>query len=151
MTFSNLASLQDQVGLSLGPSGWLTVSQEMINAFAEATGDHQWIHTDPDRARQYSPFGTTIAHGFMSVALLSQLVKELITVESVKLNLNYGLNKLRFPAPVPVGSRLRLHCRIAAAAPYGDQGLQVTWGCHLEIEGQEKPACVGEWVTLMIE
>lgn len=151
MQFTNLQELQHSVGRQLPPSEWITVSQEMVNDFAQATGDHQWIHVDVEKAKKYSPFGTTVAHGFMSLALLSRLVHSLIMVDSARLNLNYGLNKVRFPAPVPVGSRLRLHCTIAAAEPYPENGLKVSWGCTVEIEGQPKPACVGEWITLMFE
>ncbi|MCB0630928.1 MAG: MaoC family dehydratase [Saprospiraceae bacterium] len=151
MKFSNLDALRQKTGLQLPASDWITVTQQMINDFAQATGDHQWIHVDEEKAAQYAPFGCTIAHGFLSVSLFSRLLNSMYQVEDLKLGINYGLNKVRFPAPVPVNSRVRLQAALLAADEYGDSGLKVSWECALEIEHHPKPACVGEWVVLLFE
>ncbi|MDF4204601.1 MaoC family dehydratase [Maribacter sp. SA7] len=136
-------------GEPLPEGDWMTVNQEMINDFAKATGDHQWIHVDVEKATKYSPFKKPVAHGFMSVSMLSKLLEHLISVKSVTMGVNYGLNKVRFPSPVLVDSRLRLVSGIAKIEEYGDTGLKVTWNCTVEIEGSEKPACVAEFISLM--
>lgn len=136
-------------GKSLPEGNWITVSQEMINDFAKATGDHQWIHVDVEKARKHSPFKKPVAHGFMSVSMLSKLLEDLIKIKSVKMGVNYGLNKVRFPSPVLVDSRLRLVGSIAHIEEYGDKGLKVIWNCTVEIEGNDKPACVAEFISLM--
>lgn len=151
MIFPDLNTLEAKIGLQLAPSEWVTVTQEMINDFAKATGDHQWIHVDEEKAAQFAPFGSTIAHGFLSVSLFSQLLHSMYRVENLKMGINYGLNKVRFPAPVPVNSRVRLHASLAAADEYGENGLKVSWECILEIEHQTKPACVGEWILVLFE
>ena len=134
------------------PQGeWVTITQEMIDDFARATGDFQWIHTDPEKAALYSPFKKPVAHGFLSVSLLSRLLGDCIEVRSVKLGLNYGLNKVRFPAPLPVDSRVRLKGMVKQIEVYPKNGLKITWDCTVEIEGVAKPACVAEFVTLMFE
>ncbi len=134
------------------PTGeWLVVTQKMINAFAEATQDFQWVHVDLDRIKKESPFKKPIAHGFLSVSLLSKMLMDLIVVKSFAMGVNYGLNKVRFPHPVIVDSRLRLHSSIQKIEEYGDNGLKITWDCTVEIEGVEKPACVAEFVSLMFE
>jgi acyl dehydratase len=138
-------------GKTLPEGDWTPVTQEMIDDFAKATGDHQWIHTDVEKARKHSPFKTTIAHGFLTVSLLSKLLGDLIVVESVSMGVNYGLNKVRFPSPVPSGSRVRLLVNVALIEPYGKNGLKITWECTLELEGSPKPACAAEFVSLMFE
>lgn len=138
-------------GKPLPKGDWITITQEMINDFAKATGDFQWIHVDVARARKYSPFKKPVAHGFMSVSLLSKMLGELIEVKSVQMGVNYGLNKVRFPNPVAVESRLRLVGAISKIEAYGDTGLKVFWNCVVEIEHGEKPACVAEFISLMFE
>jgi acyl dehydratase len=137
-----LADLPGMVGKHLGHSGWQTIDQAKINAFADATGDHQWIHIDEEKALA-GPFGTTIAHGYMTLSLVPIFVFEILKVEGAKLVVNYGLNKCRFPSPVPSGSRVRMGGEIAAVEEVSG-GLQVTLNCTFEIEGQPKPACVAE-------
>ena len=134
------------------PAGdWLTVTQEMINDFAKATMDFQWIHVEVEKAKKHSPFKKPVAHGFMSLALLSKLLQDVLLVKSTKMGVNYGLNKVRFPSPVLVDSRLRLICTIQKIEDYGDTGLKINWHCVVEIEGTEKPACVAEFISLMFE
>jgi acyl dehydratase len=129
-------------GDTFGPSSWIEIPQEKIDAFAEATGDHQWIHVDPERAKD-GPFGSTIGHGYLTLSLVPIFVFQILNVEGAKLVVNYGLNKARFPAPVPSGSRVRMGGEIAAVEPVAG-GLQLTLNCTFEIEGQPKPACVAE-------
>ena len=138
-------------GKPFPPGEWVTITQEMIDDFARATGDFQWIHTDPEKAALYSPFKKPVAHGFLSVSLLSRLLGDCVEVRSVKLGLNYGLNKVRFPAPLPVDSRVRLKGMVKQIEVYPKNGLKITWDCTVEIEGVAKPACVAEFVTLMFE
>ncbi len=134
------------------PTGdWLPITQEMINDFAKATMDFQWIHVDVEKAAKYSPFKKPVAHGFMSVSLLAKLLGDSIRVKSAKMGVNYGLNKVRFPSPVLVNSRVRLNGRVLKIEDYGENGLKVTWNCEVEIEGSEKPACVAEFISLMFE
>jgi acyl dehydratase len=130
---------------------WFVVTQEMVNSFAEATKDYQWIHVDPERAAKESPFGGPIAHGFFSLSLLPKFIEDMISVESVKMGVNYGVNKVRFPHHVPVGSSLRCHLRIAEVESYQETGVKVTWECTIEIKGVKKPACVAEMLSLMFE
>jgi acyl dehydratase len=131
-------------GLELGPSSWLEITQDRINGFADATDDHQWIHVDPERAAQ-GPFGTTIAHGYLTLSLLVPFSYELLAVEGVSMGINYGVNRVRFPAPVPVGSRLRARFRLDEVTEV-DGGVQVTANATVEREGQEKPVCAAELV-----
>jgi len=134
------------------PSGdWLPITQEMINDFAKATMDFQWIHIDVEKAAKYSPFKKPVAHGFMSVSLLAKLLGDSIRVKSAKMGVNYGLNKVRFPSPVLVDSKVRLSGRVLKIEDYGENGLKITWNCEVEIEGSEKPACVAEFISLMFE
>lgn len=135
--------LQSQ-DLDLGASSWLVVTQQDVDMFAEATKDHQWIHVDPERAAK-GPFGGTIAHGYMSLALVIPLWNELLQVDNVGMAVNYGLNRLRFPAPVPVGSRVRLAGRLASANEVKG-GIEVVADLAMEVEGSEKPALVAEAV-----
>ncbi|MEL6919388.1 MAG: MaoC family dehydratase, partial [Bacteroidota bacterium] len=116
-----------------------------------ATLDFQWIHVDVEKAKKYSPFKAPVAHGFMSVSLLSKMLGDIMEVQSVQMGVNYGLNKVRFPHPVVVNSKLRLVGRISQIEDYGDNGLKVTWDCVVEIKDVEKPACVAEFVSLMFE
>jgi len=137
-----LDELRALAGTDLGPSTWLEIDQDRVNAFADATGDHQWIHVDPERART-GPFGGTIAHGYLSLALVIPLWTGLLEIEGIGVAINYGLNRLRFPAPVPVGSAIRLHARVASAEDVRD-GVQLTVEFTVEIRGAEKPALVAE-------
>ncbi len=137
------------VGKELPAGAWLTITQEMINDFAKATQDFQWVHVDLEKIKKHSPFKKPIAHGFMSVSLLSKLLTDLITVDSATMGVNYGLNKVRFPSPVLVDSQIRLHTIISSIEGYGENGLKITWNCSVEIKGVEKPACVAEFISLM--
>ncbi|NJQ01362.1 MaoC family dehydratase [Streptomyces zingiberis] len=140
--FASLDELQAAVGEELGPGEWLEVDQRRVDLFAEATGDHQWIHVDPERAAA-GPFGTTIAHGYLTLSLLPALVPGLMRVEGVRMGVNYGTGKVRFPAPVPVGSRLRARAVIGEVREVPG-GVQLTTAVTVEREGGEKPVCVAE-------
>jgi len=142
---STLASLADRVGQHLASSPWVSIDQRRINLFAEATGDHQWIHVDAERAAQ-GPFGTTIAHGFLTLSLLPELAEKALVIDDVRMGINYGLNRVRFPAPVPVDSRLRGHVTLKAYEPIAG-GAQVTMEITIEREGSDKPVCVAEAVS----
>lgn len=128
------------VGEEIGSSSWVEVTQDQIDGFADVTGDHQWIHTDPERAAS-GPFGTTIAHGYLTLALLVPLLEEVLVVENRTSSINYGLDRVRFPAPVPSGSRVRLTATMAEATDV-ESGVQVKVDCVLHADGQERPACV---------
>ena len=141
----NLQSLQTRVGDELAVGDWVTVDQAMIDKFAEATGDHQWIHVDRERAAK-GPFGTTIAHGFLTLSLLPRLAQSALQVEDVRMGVNYGLNRVRFPAPVPAGSRLRARLKLLGYEPL-DGGAQLTMQVTMEREGSERPVCVAEAVS----
>ncbi|MFE3829363.1 MaoC family dehydratase [Streptomyces sp. NPDC059092] len=143
--FTSAEELRAGVGEQLGHSEWLEVDQKRIDLFAEATGDHQWIHVDPERAAT-GPFGTTIAHGYLTLSLLPALVPQVVRVENVKMGINYGTNKVRFPSPVPVGSRLRATAVLKDVAEAGG-GVQITTLVTIEREGGDKPACVAESVS----
>ncbi len=146
-TFDTVAELAAQVGLEVAVSDWTLITQEQVNQFANATGDHQWIHVDPERAKE-GPFGAPIAHGFLTLSLIPKFFDESVSVKQDHMGVNYGLNKVRFMAPVPVGSRLRgrmklLSCE-AVDGPGGRQGYQMAWEVKIEREGQDKPVCVAE-------
>ncbi|MFJ2111966.1 MULTISPECIES: MaoC family dehydratase [unclassified Streptomyces] len=143
--FTSAEELRGAVGEQLGHSGWLEIDQKRIDLFAEATGDHQWIHVDPERAAA-GPFGATIAHGYLTLSLLPALVPEVLRVENVRMGINYGTNKVRFPSPVPVGSRVRASAVLKEVAEAGE-GVQITVLVTVEREGGEKPACVAESVS----
>jgi acyl dehydratase len=143
--FTSAEELKAAVGESLGHSDWLEVDQKRIDLFAEATGDHQWIHVDPEKAAA-GPFGTTIAHGYLTLSLLPLLVPQILKVDNVKMGVNYGTNKVRFPSPVPVGSRLRATATLQDVTEVGG-GVQVTAAVVVEREGGEKPVCVAESVS----
>jgi acyl dehydratase len=140
------SELKGVVGEQLGTSSWVTIEQERIDRFAEATGDHQWIHVDPERAKD-GPFGSTIAHGFLTLSLIPALAWEIYTVEGARLSVNYGLNKLRFITPVKVGSRVRAHVSIASVEDVPGNALQVAAAVTVELEGAAKPAAVAETLT----
>lgn len=142
-TFDDFAALGAHVGQPLPPSDWLTVTQAQINLFAQATGDHQWIHVDEARA-QAGPFGSTIAHGFLTLSLLPQWFENAIAVRGVRMGVNYGLNKVRFLAPVRVHSRLRAHFQLLHCEAIANDGVQCTWEVTVECEGAEKPVCVAQ-------
>jgi acyl dehydratase len=143
----DLRALEDQV---VGPSEWREVTQEMIDTFADLTGDHQWIHVDVERARVESPFGTTIAHGNLTLSLIDGLRQDLNEWSGFKLGVNYGWNKVRFPAPVPVGARLRCYAQIVEITEVGGGWYQVVTRFTVEIDGGEKPACVADSVGRLL-
>lgn len=142
-TFQHLSDLQPLVGQHVATSEWITVEQGAVDLFAQATGDHQWIHVDPVKAAA-GPFGTTVAHGFMTLSLLPRFFESSFAIEHSTLGVNYGLNKVRFPAPVPVGSRLRARMQLMAFDWIDNHGCQMTWGVTVEREGHGKPVCVAE-------
>lgn len=144
--FTSADELRAAVGEPLGPSDWLEVDQKRIDLFAEATGDHQWIHVDPELAAA-GPFGTTIAHGYLTLSLLPALVPQVMRVEDMRMGLNYGTNKVRFPSPVPAGSRLRATAVLKEVTDVGGGGVQMTAVVTVEREGGEKPVCVAESVS----
>jgi acyl dehydratase len=146
MTVVDLAQLGGMVGREVATSDWLVVTQDRIDAFADATADHQWIHVDAARAKAETPFGTTIAHGFLTLSLVSALMRDAITVEGLRMTLNYGLNRVRFVSPVPSGSRLRARIALGKVEGLGDS-TQATWNVTIEREGSEKPAVVAEWIV----
>lgn len=145
MGFATVDDLKAAVGKVVGHSDWVTIDQERINTFADATGDHQWIHVDPQRAAQ-GPFGTTIAHGYLTLSLIPMLSADVVRVDSARMGINYGLNKVRFPAPVPVGSKVRATFELLSVEDV-DGGVQVTTRVSVEREGGDKPVCVAETVS----
>jgi acyl dehydratase len=147
-TFTSLDDVSGSVGEELGASEWLTIDQQRIDDFADATDDHQWIHVDVQRAAA-GPFGRTVAHGYLTLSLLPLFGTQLFQLETPGAKLNYGLNKVRFPAPVPVGSRIRGHAKVVDVTDMA-AGKQVTFGWTIEIEGAPKPACVAESVVLLL-
>jgi acyl dehydratase len=146
--FDDIDQLRESVGRHLGHSDWHTVTQEQINLFAEATGDRQWIHVDPDRSRQ-GPFGATVAHGHLTLSLVPYLVAQIYRIEGRRMAVNYGLNRVRFPSPTPVDSRIRAGAELLSVEPH-DVGSQVTLIVTVEREGSEKPVCVAETVALVV-
>ena len=141
-TFASAAQLKAAVGKHLGHSEWLRIEQARIDGFAEATGDHQWIHVDPERAKT-GPFGATIAHGYLTLSITNNFLPQLVRVPTAKLGINYGANKLRFPAPVKVGSRVRCGAELLEVSDVPG-GVQVIVRLTVEVEGGDKPACVVE-------
>lgn len=146
MTVVDLAHLGGLVGREVATSDWLVITQDRIDAFAEATSDHQWIHVDSGRARAETPFGATIAHGFLTLSLLSALMRDAVRVDGPRMTLNYGLNRVRFVSPVPSGSRIRARVALATVDDMGDS-IQATWGVTIERESGDKPAVVAEWIV----
>lgn len=147
-----LAELRTLIGSEVAASPWLQVSQTRIDQFADVTKDHQWVHVDPARARKASPYGGTVAHGFLTVALLSHLLESAFDIAGYPLGINYGFNRLRFPAPVAAGSRIRarfalLELEELPAHGGTGEGLQFTWKVTVDVEGQQKPALAAEWVV----
>ena len=151
ISFKSFDDFRKMEGRPLPKGEWLTVTQEMINSFAAATHDDQWIHTDAERAAKESPFGTTIAHGFMSVALVAGMLGDIVRLESMQMGMNYGLNRVRFPSPVPVNSRLRLRCDVKQIEEADNNGLKVTWDCEVEMGNGDKPACDCEFLAIIFE
>jgi acyl dehydratase len=145
-TFETLAELVPLVGQELAISDWISVTQEQINLFAQATGDHQWIHVDEERAKS-GPFGTPIAHGFLTLSMLPKFFESALKIMETRMGVNYGLNKVRFIAPVPVGSRLRAHMKLLACDAIDNNGKQMTWEVTIEREGASKPVCIAESIA----
>lgn len=151
LVFENLSEFKSFKGKDLPKGEWYTITQQMINDFANATLDKQWIHVDEERAAKESPFKSTVAHGFMSVSMISKMLEEMFLVKSVKMGLNYGLNKVRFPNPVPVNSELRILSSVKDIEDLANNGIKITFNCTIEIKGQEKPACVAEFLAALFE
>ena len=146
LKLESLQSLEDLVGREIATTGWLRVTQERISKFAEATGDRQWIHIDPERAQRESPYGATIAHGFLTLSLLSHFMREAIQLPgSVKRTINYGLNRVRFPAPVRAGEKIHARVRLHSCRELPDS-FEAVFDITVEAEGGEKPCCVAEWI-----
>jgi acyl dehydratase len=143
---ASLAELKGLIGQEVAVSDWVLISQERVQLFAEATGDHQWIHLDVERCRKESPFGGTIVHGFLTLSLLPMLMANAIEMSDVKMGINYGLNKVRFPSPVPVGSQVRGRMKLLSVEDI-DGGAQMIWQVTMELEGSDKPVCVAESIT----
>lgn len=147
-TFDTIAELAALQGQDVATSPWLTITQQQVNLFADATGDHQWIHIDPEKARS-GPFGAPIAHGFLTLSLIPQFFASAFKVGEQRMGVNYGLNKVRFTSPVPVGSRLRARMKLLAVQPIDQGGSQLTWEVTVEREGETKPACIAESLVRM--
>lgn len=141
--FQTLQELASCVGQTVAVSPWTEITQTQVNQFADATGDHQWIHIDVEKAKA-GPFGGPIAHGFLTLSLIPMLSESAIKIEEVRMGVNYGLNKVRFTSPVPVGSKLRGHMKLLSATPIDGNGMQFAWEMTIEREGAEKPACIAE-------
>ena len=142
-TFQTLSELAACVGQEVAVSDWLTITQAQVNQFADATGDHQWIHVDPEKAKA-GPFGGPIAHGFLTLSLLPKFFESSFDIVQSRMGVNYGLNKVRFTAPVPVGSRLRARMTLLACEDIDNHGVQMTWQVTVEREGSVKPVCIAE-------
>jgi acyl dehydratase len=146
LELTSLQSLQEYVGREVATTEWFVVSQDRINRFADAAGDHQWIHVDPERAQRESPYGATIAHGFLTLSLMSHFVREAIQLPAeVKQTINYGLNRVRFPAPVRAGEKIRARIRLQSLNNL-PESLEAIFEITVETEGGEKPCCVAEWI-----
>ena len=145
-TFQTLQDLAACVGQEVAVSDWITITQEQVNLFAEATGDHQWIHVDVEKAKA-GPFGGPIAHGFLTLSLLPRIYEAAMSVVESRMGVNYGLNRVRFMAPVPVGGRVRGRMKLLTSEAIPNDGLQMTWETTIELEGSPKPACVAESVV----
>jgi acyl dehydratase len=144
--FDTLDELAACVGQDVAVSDWVCIDQAMIDAFAHATGDHQWIHTDPERAAK-GPFGTTVAHGFLTLSLLPKFFDTTFDIRASSLGVNYGLNRVRFMSPVPVNSQVRAHLHLLSCESIAGEGVQLTWRVSVELMGSDKPACVAESVV----
>jgi acyl dehydratase len=146
LTVNGIEELQELVGQTVGPSDWREVTQEMIDTFAELSGDDQWIHVDVERAKKESPFGTTVAHGNLTLSMIDGIRRDVLQSGGFKLGVNYGWNKVRFPAPVPAGSRIRANVEIVSVEDVGGGWWQVVQRWTVEVEGSEKPCCVADSV-----
>ena len=146
-TIASLADLQPLVGQEVATSDWTTITQEQVNLFADATGDHQWIHIDVEKAKA-GPFGGPIAHGFLTLSLLPKFFATALEIQGTRMGVNYGLNKVRFTSPVPVGSRLRARLTLLACDPIDNNGVQMTWKVVVEREGSDKRVCIAESIGL---
>ena len=142
-TFESLAELPAHVGQEVAVSDWLTITQQQVNLFADATGDHQWIHVDVEKAKA-GPFGAPIAHGFLTLSLIPSFFQSALEIRNTRMGVNYGLNKVRFTSPVPVGSRLRARMKLQACEPIDNGGVQMTWLVTIEREGSDRPVCVAD-------
>jgi len=147
---ASVAELRELVGQEIAVTDWFAITQERVNQFADATGDHQWIHLDVERSKRESPYGTTIAHGFLTLSLLPLIMQSAVSMPEAKLSVNYGLNKVRFPAPVPVGSKVRGRLSLKEVEDI-EGGVQVTWLVSIEREGGDKPVCVAESIARRYE
>ncbi|QNP57757.1 MaoC family dehydratase [Paenacidovorax monticola] len=145
-TFQTYSEVTACVGQEVAVTDWITITQQQVNLFAEATGDHQWIHVDPERAKA-GPFGAPIAHGFLTLSLVPRFFESAFAIAGARMGVNYGLNRVRFTAPVPVGSRLRARLTLQATEPLPPDGLQMTWLVTVEREGADKPVCVAESIA----
>src|SRR3954452_8736436 len=146
LTVNGIDELKDLIGKTLGPGDWREVTQDMIDTFAELSGDDQWIHVDVERAKEEGPFGTTVAHGNLTLSMIDGFRRGILESTGFKLGVNYGWNKVRFPAPVPAGSRVRASVEVLTVEDVGGGWFQVTQRWTVEVEGNEKPACVAESV-----
>ena len=146
LTIESPDALKVLAGKELGVTDWITITQERINQFADATGDHQWIHIDRERARRESPYGSTIAHGFLTLSLLSPFIMQTLEIRGSRMAVNYGLNRVRFPAAVRSESRVRARVTLQSVREFAE-GVEPTWLVTVETEGSEKPCCVAEWVA----
>jgi acyl dehydratase len=143
---ASVEELKALIGQEVAVTSWVDVSQERVNMFAKATGDHQWIHLDVERSRRESPYGGTIAHGFLTLSLLPMLMESAVSMPNCKMGVNYGLNKVRFPAPVPVGSRVRARMTLLEVEDI-EGGAQIMWKVTIERDGGDKPVCVAESIA----
>ena len=147
--FSHPSEMQKHVGEEIGVSDWVEITQERINLFADATGDHQWIHVDVERAKKDMPGGKTIAHGFLTLSLIPMLSQQISHINNVRNGINYGCNKVRFTSPVQAGSKVRARAKLIAADPMDKGGVRLTNQVTIEIDGQERPACVAETMSIV--
>lgn len=146
LVLESLQPLKEYAGREIAVTEWLTISQDRVNQFADATGDHQWIHVDPERARRESPYGATVAHGFLTLSLLSLFLREAIQLPaSVRQAINYGLNRVRFPAPVRAGEKIRGRIRLQSCKELPGS-LEAIYEITVEVESGEKPCCIAEWI-----
>lgn len=149
-TYDNLDQLQSRVGQEVGVTEWITITQDRVDLFAEAIDDRQWIHVDTERAQRESPYGTTVAHGFLTLSLLSFFLGEAVRISTIRMGINYGLNRVRFPTAVPVGSKVRARFTLLSFEKLPG-GAQITWNVIVERYGDDKPCCVAEWITRRFE
>jgi acyl dehydratase len=149
--FQNLLELKNSIGQEIGTTEYMVITQEMINDFAKATHDFQWIHVNEEMAKKYSPFKTPVAHGFLTLALAPKFFAELFSVKSVKMGVNYGANKIRFTSAVPSGSKVRMKASLIETEEVQPTGLKITVNCVFEIEGLEKPVCIAELISILYE